>query len=50
MSKNGVASTENIPLSGHADGIAIHDLNGDGKNDIVASNSEGNSILVLFRK
>ena len=50
MSKNGIASSENIPLSSHADVIAIHDLNGDGKNDIVVSNSEGNSILVLFRK
>jgi hypothetical protein len=50
MNRTGVASSENIPVSSHADGIAIHDLNGDGKNDIVVSNSEGNSIIILFRK
>jgi len=50
MSRMGVASSENLPLSSHADGMAIHDLDGDGKNDLTVSNSEGNSILVLLHK
>ena len=50
MSGSGVDSIRAIPVSDHADGLAIHDLNSDGKNDIVVSNSEGNSIIVLFRK
>jgi len=50
MNKQGLVSSEEIPVSNHADGIAIHDLNGDGMNDLVLSNGEGNSIMVLLHK
>ena len=33
----------------HPDGVAIHDLNGDGKNDIVVSNFDDNNIMIFLK-
>ena len=50
MDKNGVAGNTVMNVGNRPDGIAIHDLNGDGKNDIIVSNYDDNTIIILFKK
>jgi len=50
MNGNGVAESNVISVGNHPGGVAIHDLNKDGKNDIVVSNYDDNAIMILFRK
>jgi hypothetical protein len=48
MDKNGIASTQKIAAGGHPDGIAMGDLNNDKKTDIVVSNFDDDTIMILF--
>ena len=50
MDKKGVAASKLIKVGNRPDGIAIHDLNKDGKNDIIVSNYDDNTIMILYKK
>ena len=42
-------SGETIKVGNRPDGIAIHDIDGTGKNVIVLSNFDDNNIMILYR-
>ncbi|MGZ4012079.1 MAG: FG-GAP repeat domain-containing protein [Flavisolibacter sp.] len=50
MSKNGVESSLQLPIGKHSDGIAIFDIDGDGKKDIIATSPDDNSVVLFFGK
>ncbi len=50
MNKNGVMSSKVIQVGNRPDGIAIGDLNADGKGDIVVGNFDDNTINILLSK
>jgi hypothetical protein len=50
MSKNGVQSSIQLPIGKHSDGIAIFDIDGDGKKDIIATSSDDNNVTIFFGK
>ena len=50
MGKKTVVETKIINVGNRPDGISIHDMNSDGKNDILVSNYEDGTIMVLFNK
>ncbi len=51
MSRNGsVAARSTVAVSGHPKGLAIRDLNGDGKADIVVTNTATNTVTVILGK
>ena len=51
MSKNGsVLSSSSITVGNHPKGVAIADLNGDGKGDIVVCNNLDNDITIISGK
>ena len=43
-------STSQLPIGKGSDGIAIFDLDGDGKKDLIATSSNGNSVTIFFGK
>ncbi|HEY0319547.1 MAG TPA: VCBS repeat-containing protein [Pyrinomonadaceae bacterium] len=49
-SKGMVASSSTIALSGKPKGLAIRDLNGDGKADMVIANNGDNTVIVVLSK
>lgn len=50
MGKKGLLSSATIPVGSQSDGVAIHDMDGDGKNDILISSYANNDISILFNK
>ena len=48
--RDSFALSATIPVGKYPDGIAVGDLDGDGKADIVVANSEDNNISILFGK
>lgn len=51
MNKNsGVLSGSSITVGNHPKGVAIADLNGDGKGDIVVCNNLDNDISIITGK
>lgn len=50
MSKNGVQSSIQLPIGKHSDGIAIFDIDGDGKKDIIATSPDDNNVVIFFGK
>ena len=50
MNKNGVQSLVQLPIGKHSDGIAIFDIDKDGKQDIIATSSEDNNLVIFFGK
>jgi hypothetical protein len=50
MGPEGVTRTEQIPFGMHADGLVITDIDGDGKQDIIASSPDHNQVVILFGK
>ena len=50
MNKNGLQSSMQLPIGKHSDGIAIFDMDGDGKKDILATSSDDNNLLIFFAK
>jgi hypothetical protein len=49
-SKGAVASISTIAISGHPKGLAIRDLNGDDKADIVVANNSDNTVTVMISR
>lgn len=47
MSNQQVASQRTIKVGSKPDGIAIADIDGDGKNEILVTNSEGNTLSII---
>lgn len=50
MSKNGLQSSIQLPIGKHSDGIAIFDIDGDGKKDIIATSADDNNVTIFFSK
>jgi hypothetical protein len=51
MNRSGkVSSIQVIPVGRHPKGVAIADLNGDGKGDIVVCNQLDNDISILMTR
>lgn len=50
MNKKGLQSSMQLPIGKHSDGIAISDIDGDGKQDILATSSDDNNLLIFFAK
>lgn len=51
MSRKGsVASRKALPVRGHPKGVAIGDLDGDGKGDIAVTNNSENAVTVILGK
>jgi hypothetical protein len=50
MNKNGVQSSTQLPIGKHSDGVAIFDVDGDGKKDIIATSSDDNNVTIFFGK
>jgi hypothetical protein len=50
MSRGGVASNSTIAVSGKPKGLAMGDVNGDRKADIVVTNNAANAVTVLLSK
>ena len=49
MSRQGsVASSETIAVPGHPKGIAIRDLSGDGKGDVVITNNSRDNVTIIM--
>jgi hypothetical protein len=48
--KGGVLSSSPITVGNHPKGVAIADLNGDGKGDIVVCNNRDNDITIITAK
>jgi hypothetical protein len=47
MNRRAVASSYTIPAGQKPDGIAIADINGDGKNEILVTNSIDNTLNII---
>jgi hypothetical protein len=45
-----VASGSILSIPGHPKGLAVRDLNGDGKADIVVTNSAANTLTIVLGK
>lgn len=50
MNKKGVQSSTQLSIGKHSDGIAIFDVDGDGKKDIIATSSADNNVIIFFGK
>lgn len=50
MSKNRLQSSIQLPIGKHSDGIAIFDIDGDGKKDIIATSADDNNVTIFFGK
>lgn len=50
MGKNGVQSSMQLPIGKHSDGIAICDIDGDGKKDTIATSSDDNNVVIFFSR
>jgi FG-GAP-like repeat len=50
MNKEVVQSSIQLPIGKHSDGIAIFDIDRDGKKDILATSSDDNNIVIFFAK
>jgi hypothetical protein len=51
MSREGsVASRQAISVPGHVKGLAIRDLDGDGKAEVVITNNSGNNVTIVMGK
>jgi hypothetical protein len=50
MSRKGLSSSFQYPVGNNADGIAIFDMDGDGKKDVVVTSPAENTVTILFSK
>ncbi len=50
MNRHGVQSSSRLSIGKGSDGVAIFDLDGDNKKDIIATSSMDNTVTIFFGK